>query len=84
MYKALPMGCAISCALFETFSTFLQWVFSEVSGSAQVTHYLDDFFFVGAPGSTDCHEMLASFRELMKEMSVPLAEEKTIGPDTRI
>ena len=29
--KALPMGCSISCSLFESFSTFLEWVFSEVT-----------------------------------------------------
>ena len=82
MDKALLMGCSISCSLFETFSTFLEWVFSEVTGLAQVTHHLDDCFFVGTPGSTDCQKHLASFKELMEYLGLPLAEEKTVGPDT--
>jgi hypothetical protein len=27
--KCLPMGCSVSCKLFETFSTFLQWSWKE-------------------------------------------------------
>lgn len=30
--KCLPMGCSISCAIFEKFSTFLQWVVKEKAG----------------------------------------------------
>lgn len=78
--KALPMGCSISCALFERFSTFLQWVFSSVTGKDTVTHYLDDFFLVGRPGSADCQQQLEEFQGLMGYLGVPLAPEKTQGP----
>lgn len=30
--KCLPMGCSASCALFEKFSSFLEWVFKAKSG----------------------------------------------------
>lgn len=45
--KCLPMGCAISCSLFEKSSTFLQWAVEEACGLHSVDHYLDDFLFVG-------------------------------------
>lgn len=45
--KVLPMGCAISCTLFELFSTFLQWAFTQISGHKEVSHYLDDYFWDG-------------------------------------
>ena len=47
-----------------------------------MTHYLDDFFFVDTPDSVDFQRMLASFRELMADLGVPMAEKKTVGPDT--
>lgn len=43
----LPMGCSISCRYFEMFSTFLEWAVWCKTGSTSMTHYLDDFFFVG-------------------------------------
>ena len=49
--KVLPMGCSVSRKLFETFSTFLQWLFVIKSGYKGVLHYLDDFLFVGHAGT---------------------------------
>lgn len=42
--KCLPMGCAISCALFEKFSTFLHWSVEHHTNLNSIVHYLDDFF----------------------------------------
>ena len=42
--KFLPIGCAISCALFEKFSSFfLHWMLQQ-SNVKTIVHYLDDFF----------------------------------------
>lgn len=30
--RCLPMGCSISCALFETFSSFFEWAVRESLG----------------------------------------------------
>ncbi|XP_067322974.1 uncharacterized protein [Anolis sagrei] len=80
--RALPMGCAVSCAAFETFSTFLEWAIKEKSGLRGVAHYLDDFLFVGRSGSGDCGALLCAFQQLAEYLGVPLAEEKTEGPLT--
>ena len=42
--KCLPMGAASAPALFETFSTFIEWATSEHSGCDRILHYCDDFF----------------------------------------
>ena len=77
--KCLPMGCSISCALFEKFSSLLEHRVELVAGSSLVTHYLDDFLFVG-PSAARCSHLLACFQSICGESGVPLAGEKTVGP----
>lgn len=78
--KCLPMGCSASCALFEIFSCFLEWTIKYITRKESIEHYLDDFLFVGRPGTTDCLYLMSNFRSLCDKVGVPLAEEKTIGP----
>ena len=75
----LPMGCRISCSHFEMFSTFLEFHIKRVSDTTAVTHYLDDFLFVGR-SKQQCNALLTSFRSCCAQLRVPLAEEKTEGP----
>jgi len=82
--KCLPMGCSVSCCLFEKFANFLEWIVRERSHSNSTEHYLDDFFFVGKSCSNICFELMSTFHETCVELGVPLADEKTIGPDTVI
>ncbi|XP_078503741.1 uncharacterized protein LOC144762432 [Lissotriton helveticus] len=82
--RVLPMGCSVSCSLFETFSTFLQWRFTFVSGHALVCHYLDDFLFIGEGCSGQCQSALNIFQALAEELGVPLAPDKTEGPCTSL
>ena len=77
--KCLPMGCSISCSLFEKFSTFLDFQVKRMSGSLLVTHYLDDFLFVG-PSASSCAGVLHVFSSLCNQLGVPIAKEKTEGP----
>ena len=76
--KCLPMGCSISCALFEKFSTFLEFQTKKIAQWIGVTHYLDDFLFAG-PFMHDCNRVLQTFREVSSQLGVPIAEEKTVG-----
>lgn len=85
--KCLPMGCSISCSLFEKFSSFLEWLVIKESGHDTVEHYLDDFLFAGIesenmsepPGSV-CQSLMNDFDRLCSELGVPVAEDKTEGP----
>lgn len=76
------MGCAISCALFETFSTFLEWVVRTESGVPSILHYLDDFLFIGPSDSWVCANALQAMERVAVSFGVPLAPEKTEGPAT--
>ncbi|KAM3929144.1 LOW QUALITY PROTEIN: uncharacterized protein RB166_006928 [Leptodactylus fuscus] len=78
----LPMGCSISCHLFEMFTSFLEWVVRSETGSRAIIHYLDDFLFVAPGGDDRCQFLLDTFRSLMFRFGVPLSLEKTEGPCT--
>ena len=80
--RCLPMGCSISCAFFETFSSFLEWVVRDVAGTESVIHYLDDFLCVGPPSSNVCAVLLATLQHIADRFGVPLAADKTEGPTT--
>ena len=82
--KCLPMGCSISCSLFEKFSTFLHWEVQHRSNIESIVHYLDDFLFIGDKSTDECQILMCCFQELCKGLGVPLAVEKTEGPTTRI
>ncbi|KAM3921505.1 uncharacterized protein RB166_010897 [Leptodactylus fuscus] len=73
------MGCSISCSYFEMFSTFLEWIVRQVES---VLHYLDDFLFVGPPGTWVCSVLLQEMVRVCRLFGVPLAPEKTEGPAT--
>ena len=78
--KCLPFGSSISCALFEKFATFLEWLVKKHSKNFAVIHYLDDFLFIGRATSTNCQHSLNCFRALCATLGVPIAEDKTVGP----
>lgn len=80
--KALPFGCSISCATFETFSRFLEWAVRSSCSVGELEHYLDDFLFGGKKGTSDCHGIMNSFFSRCKDFGVPIADEKTEGPCT--
>ena len=77
--KCLPMGCSISCALFEKFSSFLEYRIRLTASTPFLTHYLDDFLFMGK-SSASCHQLLLDFQAMCATLGVPLAPEKTEGP----
>lgn len=82
--KCLPMGCSISCKIWETFATFLHWLTQFKSGLNTSDHYLDDFIFAGRCGSQECGILMSTFSHLAKEIGVPLAHDKTSGPTTKL
>ena len=40
------MGCVSSCAIFESFSSALEWIATPKLGCHGVVHILDDFLFI--------------------------------------
>ena len=78
--KCLPMGCASSCSIFETLSTALEWIISNKLPQDSVLHILDDFLFI-SPTPQACQEALDLFILICQDIGVPLAPDKTVGPD---
>ena len=64
-----------SCALYEAFSTALEWLALYRLGASGVLHILDDFLFI-AENEEKCQADLNSFLKLFEYLGVPMAEEK--------
>lgn len=79
--KCLPMGCSMSCKLFESFSSALEWIAKNKLHIPYIIHVLDDFLFL-APTFESCKLALNSFLALCGNIGVPIAHEKTMGPST--
>lgn len=78
--NCLPMGCSLSCALFERFSSTLQQALQTFYSFSGVSHILDDFIFVGPQGSSQCQLQLQIFLELAHYVGIPIKHTKTINP----
>ena len=77
-------GLLVSCSHFERFSSFLHWVTEMESGLHEIYHYLDDFLFAGADKISNCSKLMNTFTEVCSQLGVPIADDKTEGPPTRI
>ena len=82
--KCLPQGAAMSCAIFERFSTALQWIISTISKSKYLDHYLDDFIFLGQASTNNCRILMTQFESVCKDIGIPLSSDKTEGPTTKL
>ena len=80
--KAMPFGCSVSCATFERFANFLQWVVQQNCTAGEIEHYLDDFLFGGEKGTEQCNLMLQAFFDCCRNFGIPIADDKTEGPTT--
>ena len=83
MDAVLPMGCSSSCAIFESFSTALEWAAKHKLRATEVVHVIDDFLLL-AHSLDKCKDDLAAFIDLCKQIGVPLAPDKTVGPQSSI
>ena len=81
----LPFGLRSAPILFSAVADALEWVVKS-RGAAHVFHYVDDFVFVGPPGSSDCDKDLHLFALTCHNLGggVVIADDKTEGPATRL
>ncbi|KAK3090799.1 hypothetical protein FSP39_014735 [Pinctada imbricata] len=82
--KTLPFGLSYSCNLFEKFSHALHWIMSEHFKVPGCVHVLDDFLFIGPPGSNKCSKALLHFLSVCEEIGIPIKKEKTVQPTTTL
>lgn len=79
--KTLPMGCRSSCAIFEAFSTAIEWVALHKLNIVGVKHILDDFLLMSVTLDAG-NQARQSFEQMAQRIGIPLAPEKTEGPTT--
>ena len=77
----LPFGLRSAPKIFTAVADALEWIL-RLRGVRNVKHYLDDFIVVGPPRSLECKENLDTMRCTCRELNLPLAEEKSVGPAT--
>lgn len=79
--KCLPMGCSISCKIFEQFSCALQWILQTNFHVMHMSHILDDYIFL-SPSQSICNFYLQQFFFMANWLSIPIKHNKTVLPST--
>lgn len=79
----LPFGLRSAPKVFNMVADCLQWVFYN-QGVHFVTHYLDDFLFMGEPSTTHCGRDLELALSLCETLGVQISKEKLEGPATQL
>ena len=80
----LPFGLRSSVNRFTSLAGNLLWIMKNNLKIHSCTNYLDDYFLAGAAMSDDCQKHMTATSRLFTKLGVPLAEEKTEGPTTKI
>ena len=81
--KRMPMGASSSCQAFESLSSAIQWILQSY-GVRYLSHILDDFMFLGPPDSDMTSASLKFFYSLMDSLNIPINQDKTFFPSTRL
>ena len=81
--STLPFGLRSAPKIFTAIADGLQWILQQ-QGSCDLLHYLDDFLFMGAPGTKRCQETLNLAQDTCNRLGVPLAYHKLEGPATQL
>ena len=77
--KIVPMGLQITCECWQCLAKFLNWLVSRRTGSDNIDHYLDDFFFAGESYPDKCQLLMLEFSDMCKELGAPIAQKKKKG-----
>lgn len=65
--------------MFTALVDGLEWILW-ARGSCEVIHYLDDYLFIGNPGSGECSKSLHLAVSTCTDLGIPLVLEKQEGP----
>ena len=79
-YFDIPMGCNVSCPIFEALSCALQWICINKYRVSSMSHILDDFIFFGPPHSGQCQFNIDAFFTLCRSLNLPVKQAKTVLP----
>ena len=77
--KCLPMGCSISCKVFEQFSCALQWILQHIYNVTSMSHIFGRFPFPFYIGVT-LPIISALFLSVAELLALPIKHSKTVVP----
>ena len=78
--RALPFGLRSAPKVFSAVADALAWVLFAGGGIRFLLHYLDDFLFIGPPGTNEATVARDRALAIFNELGVPIATHKTEGP----
>ena len=81
--RTLPFGLRSSPKIFTAVADTIAWVLHCHRVGHQL-HYLDDFLFLGEPGSGQGAFALSTALELLQHLGIPVASHKIEGPSTTL
>ncbi|XP_029937157.1 uncharacterized protein LOC115380206 [Myripristis murdjan] len=79
----LTFGCRSSPSIFNQVSEALCWIFLNRVRVPSLLHFLDDFLLLDPPHDNS-GSSLSKLKLLFQYLGVPLSDEKTSGPATRL
>ena len=77
----LPFGLRSAPLIFTVVADALEWVLRS-KGASNGFHYVDDFVFIGPPGTDKCRADIQLFKNTCSDLGMLIAEDKTEGPAT--
>ena len=83
MDQSLPFGLRSAPKIFTAVADAMAWALSS-RGICFILHYLDDFLFIGPPGSHDATMAREIAEAVFGELGVPIAAHKTEGPAVQV
>lgn len=80
---ALPFGLRSAPKIFSALADGLIWIrFNQ--GVQSAIHYLDDYFLLGSPDTSECANALQLTLSICSQLGVPVSTSKVEGPLTTI
>ena len=73
--RVLPFGLRSAPKIFSAVADMMAWAL-HWAGIRHLTHYIDDFLFLGAPGTEEGAEILALALRIFQILGVPVAAHK--------
>ena len=80
-YTRLAFGCRSSPKIFDQFSQAIIWIAKNNYEIECILHLLDDFLTIDRP-DYPAERTMAILSSIFKRLNVPLAKNKTMGPNT--
>ena len=80
----LPFGLRSSPKIFNDFADLICWILQNKYGLQALIHYSDDFFLVCGQCYDSAVKQLEVLCQAFKDMGIPLALNKIVGPTTCI